>query len=154
MLITIKGKIRGMGIGEISKIGCWSVSRTRLMYTPAPVNDQPNHFSSHSNNNFPTHHSSHLEKAQRSNANGEAIHLLLWLILCQWEGADFCHLTHLIWFVIYSSTYLAMSAFLSQLNPSEPICTITGWSDLTSPTIWGIQALKQPAPQNMPWSPP
>ena len=153
MLITIKGKIRGMGIGEIPKIGCWSVSRTRLMYTPAPVNGQPNHFSSHSNNNFPNHHSSHLEKAQRSNANGEAIHLL-WLILCQWEGADFCHLIHLIWFVISSSTYLAMSAFLSQLNPSEPICTITGWSDLTSPTIWGIQALKQPAPQNMPWSPP
>ena len=88
MLITIKGKIRGMGIGEIPKIGCWSVSRTRLMYTPAPVNGQPNHFSSHSNNNFPNHHSSHLEKAQRSNANGEAIHLL-WLILCQWEGGRF-----------------------------------------------------------------
>ena len=58
------------------------------MYTPAPVNGQPNHFSSHSNNNFPNHHSSHLEKAQRSNANGEAIHLL-WLILCQWEGGRF-----------------------------------------------------------------
>ena len=117
MLITIKGKIRGMGIGEIPKIGCWSVSRTRLMYTPAPVNGQPNHFSSHSNNNFPNHHSSHLEKAQRSNANGEAC--FGWFFVNE-RGADFCHLIHLIWFVISSST---LPCNVCLFLPAEPIRT-------------------------------